>query len=90
MWITFLVSTAMAYVLYFQILASAGATNLLLITFLIPVSEILLGSFVPGETFVVIHFLGMILIGFGLVAIDGRLWRFNTTGIFERYKKRSG
>ncbi|MFN9951555.1 MAG: EamA family transporter, partial [bacterium] len=33
-------STALAYVLYFRILATAGATNLLLVTFLIPASAI--------------------------------------------------
>ena len=70
-----ILSTAVAYILYFRILASAGATNLLLVTFLIPVSAILLGSLVLGESLELIHFLGMALIGFGLSAIDGRLWR---------------
>jgi len=70
-----ILSTAVAYILYFRILASAGATNLLLVTFLIPVSAILLGSLVLGESLEVIHYLGMALIGFGLSAIDGRLWR---------------
>jgi len=70
-----ILSTAAAYILYFRILASAGATNLLLVTFLIPVSAILLGSLVLGESLELIHFLGMALIGFGLSAIDGRLWR---------------
>lgn len=72
-----ILSTAVAYILYFRILASAGATNLLLVTFLIPISAILLGSFVLGESLELIHFLGMALIGFGLSAIDGRLWRRN-------------
>lgn len=39
-----LLSTALAYVIFFRILASAGATNLMLVTFLIPVSAILLGG----------------------------------------------
>ncbi|RKZ35608.1 MAG: EamA family transporter [Gammaproteobacteria bacterium] len=68
-------STAVAYILYFRILASAGATNLLLVTFLIPVSAILLGVFVLGESLELIHLFGMALIGFGLSAIDGRLWK---------------
>ena len=68
-------STAVAYILYFRILASVGATNLLLVTFLIPVSAILLGVFVLGESLELIHLLGMALIGFGLSAIDGRLWK---------------
>lgn len=53
-----LLSTALAYVLYFRILAVAGATNLLLVTFLIPISAILLGVLVLGETLLPRHFLG--------------------------------
>jgi drug/metabolite transporter (DMT)-like permease len=68
-------STALGYVLYFRILATVGATNLLLVTFLIPVSAILLGALVLGERLVLRHFLGMALIGAGLAAIDGRLVR---------------
>ena len=70
-----LLSTALAYILYFQILNSAGATNLLLVTFLIPVSAILLGALVLGERLAPVHFAGMALIGLGLAAIDGRLFR---------------
>lgn len=69
-------STALAYVLYFRILATAGATNLCLVTFLIPVSAILLGAVVLGERLDPQHFIGMALIGCGLAAIDGRLWAF--------------
>ncbi len=68
-------STALGYILYFRILATAGATNLLLVTFLIPVSAILLGSLVLGERLSPQHFAGMALIGAGLAAIDGRLFR---------------
>ena len=39
-----LVCTSFAYILYFRLLASAGATNSLLVTFLIPISAILLGA----------------------------------------------
>jgi drug/metabolite transporter (DMT)-like permease len=66
-------STALAYILYFRILAAAGATNLMLVTFLVPVSAILLGSLVLGEVLQPIHLGGMFLIGCGLIAIDGRL-----------------
>ncbi|MCA3565261.1 MAG: DMT family transporter [Methylocystis sp.] len=69
------VSTAFAYILYFQLLASAGATNLALVTFLIPVSSILLGIAVLGETLQLQHLLGMAFIAVGLAAIDGRLFR---------------
>jgi drug/metabolite transporter (DMT)-like permease len=71
-----IISTAMAYLLYFRILASAGATNVLLVTFLIPVSALLLGVGVLGE---VIHFFeygGMGCIFLGLVLIDGRVLRW--------------
>ena len=68
-------STALAYILYFRILATAGATNLLLVTFLIPVSAILLGVMVLGEVLLVRHIGGMALIGLGLAAIDRRPWR---------------
>jgi drug/metabolite transporter (DMT)-like permease len=71
-----LLSTALGYILYFRILATAGATNLLLVTFLIPVSAILLGVLVLGETLQARHLLGMALIGVGLAAVDGRAWRF--------------
>ena len=67
--------TALAYILYFKLLASAGATNSLLVTFLIPVTAILLGTFVLGEQLAPRHFAGMALIGLGLAAIDGRLLR---------------
>lgn len=70
-----LLSTALAYILYFRILATAGATNILLVTFLIPVSAILLGALVLGERLDAIHFIGMALIAFGLAAIDGRAGR---------------
>ena len=70
-----LLSTALAYVLYFRILAAAGATNLMLVTFLIPVSAIVLGILLLGETLLPRHFGGMALIGIGLACIDGRLPR---------------
>ncbi len=66
-------STAVAYVLYFRILAAAGATNLLLVTFLIPPSAILMGWAVLAEALSPQHFAGLALILLGLAAIDGRL-----------------
>jgi drug/metabolite transporter (DMT)-like permease len=69
------VSTALAYVVYFRLLASAGATNLLLVTFLIPVTAILLGTAFLDEVLLARHFVGMALIALGLAAIDGRMVR---------------
>lgn len=65
-------STALAYVIYFRLLASAGATNVQLVTLLVPVSAILLGWLFLGERLNFSHFAGMALIGLGLCAIDGR------------------
>ena len=70
-----LLSTALAYVIYFRILALAGATNLLLVTFVIPVSAIALGILILGEQLGARHFAGMAVIGLSLAAIDGRLYR---------------
>ncbi len=69
------ICTALAYMLYFKLLASAGATNSLLVTFLVPITAILLGVLVLGETLAPRHFAGMALIAGGLAAIDGRLFR---------------
>lgn len=65
--------TALAYLIYFRLLATAGATNLLLVTFLVPVTAILLGVTLLGEALLPKHLAGMALIGAGLAAIDGRL-----------------
>jgi len=67
-------STAFAYVLFFRVLASAGATNLGLVTFLIPVTAVLLGVVLLGEDLALRHVAGMALIALGLAAIDGRPW----------------
>jgi drug/metabolite transporter (DMT)-like permease len=66
------ISTSMAYLLYFRILASAGATNVLLVTFLIPVSALLLGIGVLGEVVRGLEYVGMGCIFMGLIVIDGR------------------
>lgn len=68
-------STALAYILYFRLLASAGATNILLVTFLVPASAILLGWLALGERLEPRHLAGMALIACGLAALDGRLLR---------------
>jgi drug/metabolite transporter (DMT)-like permease len=67
--------TSLAFILYFRLVASAGATNSLLVTFLIPITAILLGSLILDERLEPRHFAGMALIGAGLAAIDGRLFR---------------
>ena len=70
-----LLSTTLAYLLYFRILSTAGATNLSLVTLLVPASAVLLGAGILGERLQPHQLAGMALIGLGLLAIDGRLWR---------------
>ena len=77
---TAILSTALGYLIYFRVLARAGATNVLLVTFLIPVSAILLGTLILGEQLAVRHIAGMIAIGVGLAAIDGRVMRLYRVG----------
>lgn len=68
-------STAFAYLLYFGIVARAGATNASLVTLIVPVSAILLGTIFLGESMALVEFAGMAIIFAGLLAIDGRLGR---------------
>jgi drug/metabolite transporter (DMT)-like permease len=65
-------STALAHIIYFRILSTAGATNLMLVTFLIPVSAIILAILLLGETLQPKQIAGMLMIGAGLALIDGR------------------
>lgn len=69
-----LASTVAAYLIYFHILAKAGATNISLVTFLVPVSAILMGVFFLGETVNASAIAGIVVIGLGLACIDGRLF----------------
>ncbi len=70
-----LFSTSLAYIIYFRLLATAGATNLLLVTLLVPASAILLGVMFLNESITLKQLAGLGLIALGLSAIDGRLWR---------------
>ena len=70
-----LLCTALAYLLYFRILAAAGATNLMLVTLLIPVGALLLGAIFRGERATGLTLAGLALILAGLAAIDGRLFK---------------
>ena len=67
--------TSFAYILYFRILERAGATNISLVTFLVPISAIISGVLVLGESIFIKEIIGMTLIGLGLAIIDGRLFQ---------------
>lgn len=66
------VSTAVAYIVYFRLLERAGASNSLLVTLMIPVSAILLGGLFLGERLEPATLAGMVLIAVGLAVLDGR------------------
>jgi drug/metabolite transporter (DMT)-like permease len=68
-------STALAYVVYFRIIAGAGATNVALVTLLVPVTSIVLGAVFLDERLLARQFFGFALIALGLAFIDGRLPR---------------
>lgn len=69
-----LLSTALAYIIFFRLIASAGATNTSLVTLLVPVSAILLGVTFLGERLSLVQLGGMGLIGIGLLALNGRMF----------------
>ncbi|SHM41725.1 DMT family transporter [Roseibium suaedae] len=68
-----LLATAFAYLLYFRLLAEAGATNASLVTLLVPASAILFGSLLLGEALKTYQFGGFGLLLAGLLLLDGRI-----------------
>jgi len=71
-----IVTTAFAFILYFNLIASAGATNASLVTLLVPASAIILSTAFLGERLEPYEFLGLALIVSSLVVVDGRLLRW--------------
>ncbi|UWQ17012.1 DMT family transporter [Jannaschia sp. M317] len=69
------VATALAYLLYFRVLATAGSGNVMLCTLMIPPVAILLGAWVRGEVLAPTVYLGFALLIAGLLILDGRLFR---------------
>lgn len=74
-------STALAYIVFFQILRRSGATNVMLVTLLIPVTAILLGWLVLGEPIFAREIAGAIVIGSALLVIDGRVLNLLRRGV---------
>lgn len=66
------VCTAFAYVLFFRILDMAGATNVSLVTMLVPVSATLLAVPLLDERLELLTILGFAIITLGLMVLDGR------------------
>jgi len=67
-------STALAYIVFFQILRRSGASNVMLVTLLIPVTAILLGYLVLDESLSARELAGAAVIGSALLLIDGRVF----------------
>ncbi len=65
--------TAVAYIVFFRILVRAGASNVMLVTLLIPVTALLSGNVFLGEPIQTKVILGAVIIGAGLLFIDGRV-----------------
>ena len=66
-------STAIAYILFFKIMAEAGSNNAMLVTLLIPISGITLGALRFGEALTLNQIIGAAIIAASLLVIDGRL-----------------
>jgi drug/metabolite transporter (DMT)-like permease len=69
-------STALAYIVFFQVLRRSGATNVMLVTLLVPVTAILLGSLMLGEHISLREIAGALVVGSALLLIDGRVLKF--------------
>jgi len=65
--------TALAYIVFFKILVRAGASNVMLVTLLIPVTALILGNVFLGEPIQSKEIIGAVIIGTGLLFIDGRV-----------------
>ena len=70
-----IICSVFAYFLYFKILESAGAGNLLICTIIIPPSSIFLNAFFLDQNITTNEYLGLIVIILGLIILDGRLFK---------------
>jgi drug/metabolite transporter (DMT)-like permease len=70
-----IISTGVAYIIYFYLLENAGAVNTSLVTFLVPISAIFLSTWLLGEILQTKHIIGAMIIFLGLIVIDGRLFK---------------
>jgi drug/metabolite transporter (DMT)-like permease len=70
-----IIATVVAYLLYFRVLNSAGASNTLLVTLVVPPIAVSLGALVLAEQLPLRSYLGFTLIALALAVIDGRLWK---------------
>jgi drug/metabolite transporter (DMT)-like permease len=69
------IATVVAYLLYFRVLASAGANNTLLVTLVVPPIAVTLGALALAKQLPLRSYMGFALIALALAVIDGRLWK---------------
>ena len=69
------VGTSIAYLLYFRILKMAGASNLMLVTIIVPIFAVILDAMVLSQFISFADMIGFIIVAIGLAIIDGRLGR---------------
>lgn len=69
------VATAIAYMLYYRVLAMAGSGNLMLCTLMVAPVAIVLGAIVLGEALPLRAYIGFAILAFGLLVLDGRLFK---------------
>ena len=69
-----IIATALAYLLYYRVLAMAGSGNLMLVTLVIPPVAIVLGAVVRQEALGSNAFIGFALLTLGLLILNGRIW----------------
>jgi len=67
------IGTAGAYMIYFKILALAGASNLMLVTIIVPIFAVSLDALVLGQLVSGREVIGFVVIALGLAIMDGRL-----------------
>ena len=68
-----IVATAIAYILYYRVLALAGSGNAMLVTLLVAPVAIVLGAIVLGEALPLRAYTGFAILALGLLILDGRL-----------------
>lgn len=67
------ISTALGFILFFQIIRGSGAGNVMLVTLLVPVTAIILGYAVLGEVVTPREIFGALVIASALLIMDGRI-----------------
>lgn len=69
------IATAVAYLLYYRVLAMAGSGNLMLVTLLVAPIAIVLGAVFLDEALGANAYLGFAILALGLIILDGRAWK---------------